>query len=53
LKAQVCGCVSARPGLPHQNTKREIRAASKSQLNKASWNRTIFEICLRRSIKRQ
>jgi len=43
LQAQVCGCISARPGLPHQITKRETKEASKSQLNQASWNRTVLK----------
>jgi len=33
LQAQVCGCISAHPWLPHQKTKRETSDASKSQLN--------------------
>ena len=40
LQAQVCDCISAQPGLPHQKTKREISEASKSQPNQGSWNRT-------------
>jgi len=33
LQAQVCGCVSAHPGLPHQKMKRESSDASKNPLN--------------------
>jgi len=36
LQAQVCGCIRAHPGLPHQKTKRETSDASKSQLNRAN-----------------
>jgi len=36
LQAQVCGCMSAHAGLPHQKTKRETTEASKSQLNQQS-----------------
>jgi len=36
LQAQVYGCISAHPGLPHQKTKQETSYASKSQLNQAS-----------------
>jgi len=43
LQAQVCGCFSAHPGLPHQKTKRETSDASKSQLNQASLNRTALK----------
>ena len=42
LRAQVWSCISAHPGLPHQKTKRETNNASKSQLNQASWNKTVF-----------
>jgi len=35
-QAQVCGCISAHPGLPHQQTKRETCDASKSELNQSS-----------------
>jgi len=34
LQAQLCGCISAHPGLSHQKTKRETSDASRSQLNK-------------------
>jgi len=27
LQAKVCGCISAHPGLPHQNTNRETSDA--------------------------
>jgi len=43
LQAQVCGSISAHPGLPHQKTKLETRDASRSQINQASWNRTILK----------
>jgi len=43
LQAQVCGCISAYPGLPHQKTKRENSDASKSQLNQTNWNRTVLK----------
>jgi len=46
LQAQVCGSISAHPGLPHQKTKLETRDASKSQINQASWNRTILKFVL-------
>ena len=41
LQAQVCGCISAYSGWPDQKTKRET--ISKSQLNQASWNRTVLK----------
>jgi len=43
MQAQVCGCISAHPGLTHQKTKRENSDASKSQLNQASWNRGVLK----------
>jgi len=43
LQAQVCGCISAHPGLPHQKMKRETSDASKSQLNQASWNSKVLK----------
>jgi len=43
LKAQVCGYISAHPGLPQQKTKRESSDASKSELNQASWNETVLK----------
>jgi len=43
LQAQVCGSISAHPGLPDQETKLETRHASKSQINQASWNRTVLK----------
>ena len=43
LQAQVCGCVSAHPGLPHQKTKWEARDVSKRQFNQASSNRTVLK----------
>jgi len=43
-QAQVCGSISAHPGLLHQKTKLEARDASKSQINQASWNRTILKL---------
>jgi len=36
FQAQVCGCISAHPGLPDQKMKRETSNASKSQLNQTS-----------------
>jgi len=33
LQAQLCGCISTHPGVPHQKTKRETNDASNSQLN--------------------
>jgi len=46
LQAQMCGCISAHPGLPHQKPKRETSDASKSQLNQASWNRAVLKFDL-------
>jgi len=43
LQAQVCGCISAHPELPHQKTRRETSDASTSQLNQASWNKTVLK----------
>jgi len=43
LQAQVCGCISAHPGLPHQKTNRETNDASKSKQNQAGWNRTVLK----------
>ena len=43
LQAQACSCISVYPGSPHQITKRETSDASKSQLNQASWNRTVLK----------
>jgi len=43
LQAQVCGYISAHPGLLHQKTKRETSDASKSQLNQASSNKTVLK----------
>jgi len=43
-QAQVCGCISAYRGLPHQHMKRETSGASKSQLNQASRNRTVLKV---------
>ena len=43
LEAHVWSCISAYPGLPHQKTKREASDALKSQLNEASWNRTVLK----------
>jgi len=43
LQAQVWSCISAHPGLPHQETKREASDASKSQLNQASWKKTVLK----------
>jgi len=42
LQAQVCGWISAHPGLTHQKKKRESRDASSSQLNQTSWKRTVL-----------
>ena len=36
-------CISAHPGLPHQNTKRETSDASKSQVNQSSWNSKVLK----------
>jgi len=36
LQAQMCGCISTHPALPHAKTKRETGGASKSQLNQVS-----------------
>ena len=36
-------CISAHPGLPHQNTKRETSDATKSQVNQSSWNRKVLK----------
>jgi len=36
-------CISAYPGLPHQNMKRETSDSSKSQVNQLSWNRTVLK----------
>jgi len=43
LQAQMCGCISALPGLPHQKKKRETSDALKSQLNQARWNRKVLK----------
>ena len=43
LQAQVCGCISAHPGFPHHKTERETSDDSKSQLNQASWNKTVLK----------
>jgi len=43
LQAQVYGCISANPGLPYHNMKRETSDASKSQLNQANWNRKVLK----------
>jgi len=43
LQAQMCGCISAPSGLPHQRTKRVTSDALKGQLNKARWNRQVFK----------
>ena len=43
LQAQVCGCISTHPGLSYQKTERETSDTSKSQLNQASWNRTVLK----------
>ena len=51
LQAQVCGCISAHPGLPHQKTKRETNDASKSKLNQASWNKTVLKFVSENQIK--
>ena len=49
LQAQVCSCISAQPGLPHQKTKPETCYTSKSQL--LQWGS--FEIWLKKLIRRQ
>jgi len=41
LQAQVCRCISAHLGLPHQKKKQETRDASK--LNQASGNGTVLK----------
>jgi len=43
LQAQVCGCISAHPVLPHQKMKLETGDASKSQLNQSILNRHILK----------
>jgi len=51
LQAQVCGCISAHPGLSHQKTKRETSDASKRQLNQASWNRKVVKFGFANQLK--
>jgi len=41
LQAQVCGCDSAHPRLPHLERRREASDASKSQLNCKIWHKSI------------
>ena len=36
-------CISAHPGLPHQNMKCETSDASKSQVNQSRWNRKVLK----------
>ena len=43
VQAQICGCISKHPGLPDQKMKQETSDVSKSQLNQASWNKTVLK----------
>jgi len=50
LQAQVCCCISAHPRLSHPKTKRETSNVPESQINQASWNRTVLNFWHRKSV---